>query len=138
MQECLFASLTSNKIYDIHLKYITNWRNNMSVESNNNENGQQQSGENFWEKIKKIINSLGSFNSSVISILGLGIVGIVNWFLKLNYSQISESFYEIDEKYFFSYNYRKEFYILMFWILISSIYFLITEINIKKIEMKKN
>ena len=104
----------------------------MSVESNNNENGQQQSGENFWEKIKKIINSLGSFNSSVISILGLGIVGIVNWFLKLNYSQISESFYEIDEKYFFSYNYRKAFYILMFWILISSIYFLITEIYIKK------
>lgn len=104
----------------------------MSVESNNNENGQQQSGENFWGKIKKVIDSLGSFNSSVISILGLGIVGIVNWFLKLNYSQISESFYGIDEKYFFSYNYRKAFYILMFWILISSIYFLITEIYIKK------
>ncbi|BBM51741.1 hypothetical protein JMUB3935_0719 [Leptotrichia trevisanii] len=104
----------------------------MSVESNNNENGQQQSGEKLLKKIKKVIDSLGSFNSSVISILGLGIVGIANWFLKLHYSQVSESFYEIDEKYFFSYNYRKAFYILMFWILISSIYFLITEIYIKK------
>ena len=65
----------------------------MSVESNNNENGQQQSGENFWGKIKKVIDSLGSFNSSVISILGLGIVGIIDWIFKLIYSQNLESFY---------------------------------------------
>lgn len=123
MWECLFVSLTSNKIYDIHLKYITNWRNNMSVENNNNENGQQQSGETLLKKIKKAIDSLDSFNSSVISILGLGIVGIIDWIFKLIYSQNLESFYKIDEKYFFSYNYRKTFYILLLWILISSSYF---------------
>lgn len=95
----------------------------MSVENNNNENVQQQSGEKLLEKIKKTIDSLGSFNSSVISILGLGIVGIANWFLKLHYSQVSESFYEIDEKYFFSYNYRKIFYLLLVYLLFMITFF---------------
>lgn len=138
MRECLFASLTSNKIYDIHLKYITNWRNNMSVENNNNENGQQQSVKTLLKKIKKAIDSFDSFNSSVISTLGLSIVGIIDWIFKLVYSQNLESFYKIDEKYFFSYNYRKTFYILLLWILISSSYFFISEIYIKKNRNEKN
>ena len=107
----------------------------MSVENNNNENGQQQSGKILLKKIKKAIDS---FDSSVISILGLSIVGIIDWIFKLIYLQNLESFYKIDEKYFFSYNYRKTFYILLLWILISSSYFFISEIYIKKNRNEKN
>ncbi|WP_026748808.1 hypothetical protein [Leptotrichia trevisanii] len=97
----------------------------MSVESNNNENGQQQSGEDLVKKIN-------SLNSSVSSIFGLGIVGIGDWVSKLFYSQNLEGWYGISEKYFFSYNYRRIIYIFLIGMLFSVAFFLVSEEFIKK------
>lgn len=97
----------------------------MSVESNNNENEQQHSGEDWWKKIN-------SLNSSVVSILGLGIIGIGDWIFKLFYSQNLEGWYGISEKYFFSYNYRRIIYIFLIGMLFSVAFFLVSEVVIKK------
>ncbi|BBM44591.1 hypothetical protein [Leptotrichia trevisanii] len=96
----------------------------MSVE-NNNENGQQQSQEDLVKKIN-------SLNSSVSSIFGLGIIGIIDWVFKLIYSQNSEKWYKISEKYFFSYNYRKIVYLLLVYLLFMIAFFLVSEVFIKK------
>jgi len=97
----------------------------MSVESNNSENGQQQFGEDLVKKIN-------SLNSSVSSIFGLGIIGIIDWVFKLIYSQSSEKWYKISEKYFFSYNYRKIVYLLLVYLLFMIAFFLVSEVFIKK------
>jgi membrane protein len=96
----------------------------MSVE-NNNENGQQQSQEKWLKKIN-------SWNSSMVSIFGLGIVGIVDWVSKLFCSQSLEGWYGISEKYFFSYNYRRIIYIFLIGMLFSVAFFLVSEGFIKK------
>ena len=96
----------------------------MSVE-NNNENGQQQSQEDWLKKIN-------SWNSSIVSIFGLGIVGIGDWVSKLFYSQNLEGWYGISEKYFFSYNYRRIIYIFLIGMLFSVAFFLVSEGFIKK------
>ena len=96
----------------------------MSVE-NNNENGQQQSQEKWLKKIN-------SWNSSMVSIFGLGIVGIVDWVSKLFCSQSLEGWYGISEKYFFSYNYRRIIYIFLIGRLFSVAFFLVSEGFIKK------
>jgi|GEM_PF-2121758 len=97
----------------------------MSVESNNSENGQQQFGEDLVKKIN-------SLNSSVSSIFGLGIIGIIDWVFKLIYSQSSEKWYKISERYFFSYNYRKIVYLLLVYLLFMIAFFLVSEVFIKK------
>ena len=96
----------------------------MSVE-NNNENGQQQSQEDWLKKIN-------SWNSSIVSIFGLGIVGIGDWVSKLFYSQNLEKWYKISERYFFSYNYRKIVYLLLVYLLFMIAFFLVSEVFIKK------
>lgn len=96
----------------------------MSVE-NNNENGQQQSQEDWLKKIN-------SWNSSIVSIFGLGIVGIGDWVSKLFYSQNLEKWYKISEKYFFSYNYREIVYLLLVYLLFMIAFFLVSEVFIKK------
>lgn len=54
---------------------------------------------------------------------------ITEWVIKLHFSQEAESKYGIPEKYFFSYNYRKNIYISILFLLYVISFFLITKIS---------
>lgn len=85
----------------------------------------KQTKENLIEKCSEYLKKMWPLITATL-------FPMTDWVIKLYFSQEAESKYGIPEKYFFSYNYRKNIYMSIFFLLYSITFFLIYKVDINK------